>query len=207
MASRTDARVLTFGVLGGDVKVEDLVLDELARPRFTLRTPWGVTRVALSVSGAHMALNAAAAAAAGLVLDVPLDAVGAALEKASLSPWRMEMHHSTSGAIILNDAYNANPASMRAALDTLVALPAVRRVAVLGVMAELGDPEAEHRAIGDAVRASGVELVAVGTDWYGVAPNSDPLGAVGSLAPGVAVLVKASRVAGLERLAAQLLAR
>lgn len=207
MAARTAARVLTFGINAGDVRVDELVLDELARPRFTLRTPWGSTEVALAVSGVHMALNAAAAAAAGLVLDVPLGAIAAALAGASLSPWRMEMHRSASGAVILNDAYNANPASMRAALDTLVAIPAQRRVAVLGVMAEIEDPAAEHRSLGDEVRSRGIELITVGTDLYGQTPVDDAVAAVGALAEGTAVLVKASRVAGLERVAAQLVAR
>ena len=207
MASLTAAQVLTFGASGGEVRVEGLVLDDLARPRFVLRTPWGSADVALPISGVHMALNAAAAVAAGLAVGVPLDACAAALGTVTLSPWRMEMHRSMGGAVILNDAYNANPASMLAALDTLVSLPAQRRIAVLGLMAEIEDPEQEHRALGDAVRSAGVELIAVGTDWYGVAATQDPLAALAGLGPGTAVLVKASRVAGLERLAAQLVAR
>lgn len=207
MASLTAAQVLTFGADGGEVRVEGLVLDDLARPRFVLRTPWGSADVALPISGVHMALNAAAAVAAGLAVGVPLDACAAALATVTLSPWRMEMHRSMGGAVILNDAYNANPASMLAALDTLVSLPAQRRIAVLGLMAEIEDPEEEHRALGDAVRSAGVELIAVGTDWYGVAATQDPLAALAGLGPGTAVLVKASRVAGLERLAAQLVAR
>jgi UDP-N-acetylmuramoyl-tripeptide--D-alanyl-D-alanine ligase len=181
-----------------------LVLDNMARPRFSLRTPWGSTEVALPMSGIHMAINAAAAAAAGLVVDVPLEAVAPALSRATLSPWRMEMLRTTRGALVLNDAYNANPASMRAALATLVALPASRRVAVLGLMAELDDAEAEHRRIGEEVRAADIELIAVGTSWYGPDPVDDPVAAVGELAPDAAVLVKGSRVAGLERLAAVL---
>jgi len=207
MAARTSARVVTFGVESGDVRVTDLVLDDLARPRFVLRTPWGSTAVELPVSGVHMALNAAAAAAVGLVLDVPLDVLAPALADVALSPWRMEMHRSASGAVILNDAYNANPASMRAALDTLAAIPAQRRVAVLGVMAEIEDPGAEHRALGAEVRARGIELITVATDLYGQAPVDDPVAALGELGEGTAVLVKASRVAGLERVAAQFIAR
>ena len=206
MSALTAARVLSFGQHAGDVRVEDLVLDELARPRFRLATPWGHAAVSLPVSGAHMALNAAAAVAAGLAVGVPLESAAAALAGVSLSPWRMEMHRTKAGAVVLNDAYNANPASMRAALDTLKALPATRRVAVLGVMAELEDPEREHRELGDAIRAAGVELIAVGTEWYGTAPAGDPIAALGMLDGDTAVLVKGSRVAGLERLAAQLLA-
>jgi UDP-N-acetylmuramoyl-tripeptide--D-alanyl-D-alanine ligase len=205
MAPRTSARVLTFGIDAGDVRVTDLVLDDLARPRFVLTTPWGRAPVVLPVSGVHMALNAAAAAAAGLAIDVPLEAIPDALGAATLSPFRMDLRRTENGAIVLNDAYNANPASMRAALQTLCSLPAQRRVAVLGVMAEIEDPDAEHRSLAAEVRAAGVELVAVGTRLYGVEPSADPVAAVGELGPGVAVLVKASRVAGLERVAAQLL--
>lgn len=206
MSALTTARVLTFGIHGGDVRVERLVLDELARCSFVLATPWGSTDVRLAVSGTHMALNAAAAAAAALAIDVPLHVVAPGLAAARLSPWRMEMHRLASGAVMLNDAYNANPASMRAALDTLASLPADRRVAVLGMMAELDQPEAEHRAIAEYVASLGIELVAVGTPWYGVAPSDDVHARLASLGSGDAVLLKASRVAGLERVAAELLA-
>jgi UDP-N-acetylmuramoyl-tripeptide--D-alanyl-D-alanine ligase len=117
----------------------------------------------------------------------------------------MELHRAASGAVVLNDAYNANPASMRAALDTLAAVNARRRLALLGLMAELDDPAPEHAAIASYARDRGIELVAVGTDLYGASPVDDPLTVVGPLREGDAVLVKASRVAGLERLAARLL--
>jgi UDP-N-acetylmuramoyl-tripeptide--D-alanyl-D-alanine ligase len=204
MASLTDARVLTFGCDGGDVRVEQLVLDELARPSFVLATPWGRTAVRLAVSGVHMAVNAAAAAAAALAVDVPLDAIGGALATATLSPWRMEMQRTTSGGWLLNDAYNANPTSVRAALETLAALPVSHRVAVLGYMAELDDPVSEHRAIAAEVEAAGIVLIAVGTDLYGIPPVADPAAVVGAIGPDRAVLVKASRMAGLERVAALL---
>jgi len=105
---------------------------------------------------------------------------------------------------VVNDAYNANPTSMRAALETLAQLPAVRRVAVLGLMAEITDADAEHRAVLQYAHALGLEVIAYGTDLYGIAPVADPIEALGSLASGVAVLVKASRVVGLERLVADL---
>jgi UDP-N-acetylmuramoyl-tripeptide--D-alanyl-D-alanine ligase len=121
----------------------------------------------------------------------------------------MELGRSTTGATILNDAYNANPASMTAALEALTALPAQRRVAVLGEMAELGAlSSSDHRAIAALARRLGVELVAVGTDAYGVAPVEgvdEAVAALGPLGADDAVLVKASRVAGLERLSARLL--
>jgi UDP-N-acetylmuramoyl-tripeptide--D-alanyl-D-alanine ligase len=152
-----------------------------------------------------MAINAAAAAAVGLVTGVPLDAVAEGLAVASLSPWRMEVGVAPGGATIVNDAYNANPFSMRAALDTLAALPAARRVAIVGVMAELADPVQDHLDITAHARALGIELIAVGTHAYGVDPAIDPVEALGGAGPDTAVLVKGSRVAGLEKVAARLL--
>ncbi len=204
MAGATSATILTFG-LTGDVRVESLQLDAGARPRFVLATPWGSIAVELQVSGAHMAVNAAAAAAVALVLDVPLDEVAAGLATASLSPWRMELGTTAAGGTVLNDAYNANPFSMRAALETLASLPAHRRVAVLGVMAELADPAREHAEIAALAIELGIEIVAWGTDAYGVAPVADPVAVLGEVGAGTAVLVKGSRVAGLERVAARLL--
>jgi UDP-N-acetylmuramoyl-tripeptide--D-alanyl-D-alanine ligase len=209
MADRTAARVLTFGGPGcaADVAVTDLHLDDEARPSFTARTPWGAAAVSLGVPGAHMATNAAAALAVALACDVALDVAAARLADAALSPWRMELGRSAAGVIVLNDAYNANPTSMRAALDALAALPCGRRVAVLGLMAELDDPGPAHRAIADEAEAMGIEMVVVGTELYGVAPVEDPLERLAGLREGDAVLVKGSRVAGLEVVAARLLER
>ena len=105
----------------------------------------------------------------------------------------------------MNDAYNANPTSMRAALDALAALPAQRRIAVLGVMAEISDAPAAHRAVAKYAAARQIDVIAVGTDLYGIAPIGSVDEVVLSVAGGDAVLVKGSRVAGLERLAARLL--
>jgi UDP-N-acetylmuramoyl-tripeptide--D-alanyl-D-alanine ligase len=121
----------------------------------------------------------------------------------------MELGRSPAGALVLNDAYNANPTSMVAALRALAALDAERRIAVLGHMAELGaDEAAEHRRVAAVAAAMGVEQVAVRTDLYGVDPvdgTDGVLAAVGTIGDGVAVLVKASRSAGLEQVAASLL--
>jgi UDP-N-acetylmuramoyl-tripeptide--D-alanyl-D-alanine ligase len=124
----------------------------------------------------------------------------------NLTAMRMEIVRTASGALVLNDCYNANPTSMRAAIDALVALPAERRVAVIGVMAEISEPAAEHAAIARYAAERGVEVMAVGTELYGTAPLDDPSAALGSLAGGDAVLVKASRAAGLERVARDLVA-
>jgi UDP-N-acetylmuramoyl-tripeptide--D-alanyl-D-alanine ligase len=207
MASLTDAEAILFGrAEDAQVRLVDLRLDELARPRFTVVSPWGTVDVALGVSGEHMAINAAAALAVAGRCGVDLAGAAAALELASLSPWRMEIARTASGAVLINDAYNANPASMRAALETLAQMEVRgRRIAVLGVMAELEDPVSDHRTIAELVRDAGIELVAVGTDLYGQAPVDDPVAAIGSLAGDDALLVKGSRVAGLERVAALLL--
>jgi UDP-N-acetylmuramoyl-tripeptide--D-alanyl-D-alanine ligase len=207
MAARAPGRVLTFGRSpSADVAVVDLSLSgDEARAAFTVVTPWGRAPVRLTVPGAHMAVNAAAALAVALVCEVPLDAAADAVSGAALSPWRMELKRTTGGALVLNDAYNANPTSMRAALETLAALPGPRRRAVVGVMAELDDPGPEHLAIAEEAARLDIELIAVGTDLYGIAPVADPVAAVGPLGPGVAVLVKGSRVAGLEAVVARLL--
>lgn len=148
--------------------------------------------------------NALAAASAALVCAVPLDAVAEALGTAVLSRWRMDLVRLRSGALVVNDAYNANPTSMAAALRALARLPAKRRVAVLGVMAELGpSSDEEHRGVGAEARELGVEVIGVGVPAYGgttVATVDDVPGALGDLGGGDAVLLKGSRVAGLERL-------
>jgi UDP-N-acetylmuramoyl-tripeptide--D-alanyl-D-alanine ligase len=212
MAGRTSARVIRYslsGAAGADVVAEGLVLDGELRPRFTLRTPWGATEVHLAVRGEHQAANALAAAGAALACGVPLHAVATGLGDAVLSPWRMDLQRTASGAIVLNDSYNANPASMAAALRSLAAIPARRHLAVLGVMAELGHRhDAEHSAVVALADDLGIDLVAYETGAYGLPTVNGldgALAAIGVLDDGDAVLVKGSRVAGLERLADVLL--
>lgn len=208
MAERTDARVLSFGRSGGDVRAAGVGLDDGLRPRFRLETPSGRTEVALAVCGEHMVDNALAAAAAALAVGVGVEAIAAGLGTARLSPWRMEVSELASGAMLINDAYNANPMSMSAALRSLAATDRRRRVAVLGVMAELGDrAAAEHAAIGTLAQELGIAVIPVATADYGPAPVADPAAAVEALGPldaDTAVLVKASRAAGLEAVAAAL---
>ena len=130
----------------------------------------------------------------------------------------MEVVRTAGGARLLNDTYNANPLSMRAALHALAALPVDRRIAVLGTMAELGDFEAaEHAGIGSLAGRLGVEVVAVDAPGYssgggavieaeGMEGALAALADLGRLDASVAVLVKGSRVAGLERLVERLVA-
>jgi UDP-N-acetylmuramoyl-tripeptide--D-alanyl-D-alanine ligase len=215
MASSTRARVVTFGH-GGDVAAGKLTLGDDLTPRFVLRSPAGSCEVVLGARGLHSVDNALAAAAAGLELGVSLEAVAAGLAAPVLSPLRMEVVRSAGGARLLNDCYNANPLSMRAALHALAALPARRRIAVLGTMAELGEFEAaEHAAVGALAAELGVLVVAVDapgysrgepavTDVAGIEGAMGALTDLGGLGADDAVLVKGSRVAGLERLVERL---
>jgi UDP-N-acetylmuramoyl-tripeptide--D-alanyl-D-alanine ligase len=207
MAKRTVADVLRFG-MQGDVRAENVHVGRDLRPSFRLRTPWGDAEVELMVRGAHNVHNALAAVAVASVVGVDLSDAVAGLGNATMSPWRMEMAEAPSGAVILNDAYNAGPASMEAALRALAHLDAVRRIAVLGPMAELGEHAADaHGRIAALAAELGIEVITVGAPEYGgvaVADADAALAAVGALGPDDAVLVKGSRVAGLERLAEQL---
>ncbi len=206
MSAACAGSVHLFGeAADADVRVSKLYLDELARASFHLDTPWGSCDVRLGISGRHMANNAAAALACVGAVGGDLSAGAAALGDVGLTAMRMDVQRTDSGAIILNDSYNANPTSMRAALDALADLTANRRVAVLGLMAEITDSEAEHRAIATYAAERDITLLAYGTDLYGITPTDDPVAVLGSLASGDAVLVKASRMVGLERIAAALL--
>ena len=210
MASRTHARVLAFGPRG-DVVAEAIALDDELRPRFSLRTPWGdVDDVHLATRGLHQVDNALAATAAALACGLDVTEVAEGLAAAELSPWRMELVVAPDGTRVLNDAYNANPTSVEAALRSLAVLDVAHRHAVLGVMAELGAlHDEEHARIGALARDLGVRVVAVGTSAYGaevVVPGVDEaVTALGALGAGHAVLVKGSRVAGLEAVVDELL--
>jgi UDP-N-acetylmuramoyl-tripeptide--D-alanyl-D-alanine ligase len=160
-----------------------------------------------------------AAAASGVWLGVGLDGVAAGLEDVEMSPWRMELQRSDRGIVVLNDAYNANPTSTAAALRSFAQLDADRKVAVLGPMAELGpDGPQQHRQIAQLARELGLEVLAVGASDYAVSAAfggdeavshvdtiDEALAQLGWLRDGDAVLVKGSRVAALEKLAARLL--
>lgn len=213
MQSLTSASVLLYsaaGDTGADLAAKNVKLDADLRPSFELRSPWGSAQVRLEARGAHQVGNALAAIAVGALGGVDLEEGVGALERASLSPFRMDVGRTATGATIINDAYNANPASMAAALHALAALPASRRVAVLGPMAELGSTaDAEHALIADLAADLGIEVVAFGTSQYGpdrVDEVSDVLARLAGIGSGTAVLVKASRVAALERVAEALLA-
>ena len=225
LARRTAASVLTAGAAAGaDVRVSAVQLDDELRPAFHLDTPWGSADVPpLPVRGAHQAGNAALAVTVAAVVGVSLDDAVAGLAAAVGSPLRMDLRRGPTGLIVLNDSYNANPTSMAAALDALASLGGQgggRRFAVLGPMAELGPhASAEHHRLGKLVAAAEVELLvavnapdlaegarAAGTETVEVATPAEAVGVLAPrLQPGDAVLIKASRVVGLERVADGLL--
>ncbi|WP_372406925.1 UDP-N-acetylmuramoyl-tripeptide--D-alanyl-D-alanine ligase [Streptomyces luteireticuli] len=235
MADRTKARVVLFGeAADADVRAADVRLTAAGQPSFTLHTPTGCADVTMRLYGEHHVSNALAAAAVAHELGMPVQEIASALSGAGqLSRWRMEVTERADGVTIVNDAYNANPESMRAALRALAAMGDAAKArggrtwAVLGQMAELGEESlAEHDAVGRlAVRLNVSKLVAVGDreaawlcmgaynegSWGEESVHvSDVRAAVdllrSELRPGDVVLVKGSRSVGLERVAEQLLA-
>ena len=229
MADRTRGTVLTFGAgPAAQVRTLDLELDEQARPRFTLRTPDGQTApVQMGMVGEHLASDGVAAAAVAWRLGLPVPRIAQLLSSATpRSRWRMEVTTTPGGVTVVNDSYNANPDSMRAALRSLAAMRGRGRTfAVLGEMRELGeDSIAAHDEIGRlAVRLDISKTIAVGQGarplYLGAAQEGswneeavwvpDAPAAVQLLRdlvrPGDVVLVKASRSIGLEAVATALM--
>jgi UDP-N-acetylmuramoyl-tripeptide--D-alanyl-D-alanine ligase len=237
MAARTEARVVTFGLAANagapDFAAAGVRLDDLGRASFTLVTPAGSAPARLALHGAHHVPNALAAAAIAAELGLgPAETADALSAATARSGGRMEVRRSPAGVIVVNDAYNANPESVRAALEAVAHMARGRRsFAVLGQMAELGDESrASHEEIGALAAGTGVTgLIVVGkeaepildgalarnragTEWRGEAISvPDGPAAVAALrsrlAGGDVVLVKASHAAGLERVAAELLSQ
>jgi UDP-N-acetylmuramoyl-tripeptide--D-alanyl-D-alanine ligase len=222
MATATPARVELVGTAPeADLRATDIALDEAGRPSFTVsgRGVDGEARVTLPLHGEHHVGNALAVIATALECGLPMEAVAASMATATpASRWRMEVTERPDGVTVVNDAYNANPESMRAALKALVAMGHGRRTwAVLGTMLELGDDSTtEHDAIGRlAVRLNISRLVVVGETARPMATGAQHEGSWGDeatwvpdadaaydlldreLAPGDVVLLKSSRDAGL----------
>ena len=238
MAGRTDARVVTFSTAGpaagaapgpvADVRAAQITLDDLGRPSFQLVLPAGTAPVSLRLHGAHNVANALAAAAIAAELGMGVPAIADALSQATTrSAKRMEVRERPDGVLVVNDAYNANPESMRAGIEALGHMIARGRrgIAVLGHMAELGDIDVvSHAEAGRlAAQAGTAIIVAVGdaarpvldgaraqAGWDGQAIDvPDPASAVAVLRnllhPNDVVLVKASKAAGLWEVADGLL--
>ncbi|WP_248964824.1 UDP-N-acetylmuramoyl-tripeptide--D-alanyl-D-alanine ligase [Sphaerisporangium perillae] len=219
MADRTQARVSWYGRSAeAGVRAEEETLDERGRAAFTLRTPSGSAPVRLRLYGAHAVENALAAAAAAYELGLPVATIAEELSRAEpRSRWRMEVKDRPDGVTVINDAYNANPDSMRAAFQTLGVLGKDRRkYAVIASMRELGEEsDALNEDVGRLAAQAGLSgLWVVGDDAWPVlagakgapavhAPDAATAAAELSarLAPGDVVLVKGPRAAGLERVA------
>jgi UDP-N-acetylmuramoyl-tripeptide--D-alanyl-D-alanine ligase len=214
MAERTKAHVITYGLAqDADIRAEEVDSRGLAGVHFTLAHGGERVPVYSHLPGRAMIHNALAAAAVAVTDGLELDDIAAALSAAQI-PARLVAHKGCSGSLIIDDTYNASPASMRAALDLLGEVPG-RKFAVLGDMRELGEAEAEGhrdvgayaagiadaifavgelgRGIGEAAIAAGHRNVRIVEDKSQVAPAILP-----QLGPGDVVLLKASRALALE---------
>lgn len=228
MTPRTGGNVVTFGN-GGTLHATDVDTDDLGRPSFDLQWRGSGATVHLAQLGLHQIENALAAAAMALANGLDLDAVADGLTDARPpSRWRMELHERADGTAVINDAYNANPESMAAALAVLRGIrerAGRRTIAVLGEMLELGDGAVDaHRQVGSAAASAEVDvLLTIGdmathmaaaareeAGWRGEAiVTAGHAEAVAwlrqNVSAGDVVLVKASRGAALEHVAEALL--
>jgi UDP-N-acetylmuramoyl-tripeptide--D-alanyl-D-alanine ligase len=232
MTSRTRARILRFGRAGdAAIRADDVAMDQAARASFTLRTPAGTAPVRLRLPGEHQIGNALAAAAVAFTLGIATGQAAQALSEATRrTPARFELLEGPAGVTVVNDAFNANPESMRAGLRTLKAMAAGRRtIAVLGEMLDQGEAsESHHEDIGRLAAELGVSIIItvgrgdamamataarltsrLGRSQVAIVP--DPSTALsllrGLLRADDIVLVKASNGVGLAGLATQLCER
>ena len=217
MASLHSGRVINFGN-GCEVRAAEIEIRE-GRPHFELVTPAGRDAVGMRIVGEHHIANALAAAAVGTALDLPIEVIASSLSTAdNSSKWRMEIHD-LFGLLLINDAYNANPESMTAALRSLVLFAQERggeSWAFLGKMHELGESSAQrHAAIGTLAEEIGIDhLVAIGAPEYGASQGQmivhhyasidECLSMTDHFSAGDVVFVKASRSEGFEVLAEKL---
>lgn len=220
MAARTRAHVMTFGFgAGADVRAEDIEPHGFSGTRFTLVHGDGREHVYTHLPGRALVANALAAAAVGIVDGLSLAEVGAALSE-TRPPARFSVLRASNGATIIDDTYNASPASMHAALDLLAGAPG-RKVAVLGDMLELGAAESESHAevgraaalvadtlyaVGPRGRMIGAAAIDAGLRDVHISEAKDGVAAAiaRDLGEGDTVLVKASRGLALETVAREL---
>lgn len=225
MRDRVRGQIITFGLeKGADVTAEEIRTEERG-VRFRLRHGVDAAEVKLNIPGLHQVSNALAAAAAALVLGKPLSVIAHGLSSYQPLSQRWETFTLSNGAAVINDAYNANPESMKAAIRTVDGLGAGRRnIAVLGDMLELGAfSEEAHRAMGRLVAESSFEvLITVGEHAVRIAEEAesrgmDPKGIIRCRSWDAAalrlreilkgndrILLKGSRRMGLERIAEEL---
>jgi UDP-N-acetylmuramoyl-tripeptide--D-alanyl-D-alanine ligase len=223
MQSRSPARVLTFGYSkGAQVRAEDIEVDQAGKVNFVLRSKGGEkAKIKVPLPGRHNVVNTLAAAAIGEIMGVDMKNIVEGIESAKLSRWRMEMIKKPEEITIINDAYNANPVSMRSALMALGDISTDKRaIAVLGDMQELGNiSEKAHVEVGKLAVDYGTDiLITVGRRARKIAQSARDQGLPrGSIfvadkvdkaadilrciiEPGDVILIKGSRFLGLERL-------
>lgn len=214
-------RRVTFSAAGSaaaNYRVSQVHSTGLTGSTFMLHTPQGSTSIAITLPGLHNVGNALAAAAMAMEAGAGLEQVARGLADMQAAKGRLNIRQGRNGAVILDDSYNASPASFSAAIDVLATLPG-KRVVVAGDMGELGsDKEAAHAALGEYARAKGIEyffgtgaLTALAVKAFGPAAvhAKDCAHLIALLLPmlasGVSVLVKGSRSAGMERVVHQLI--
>lgn len=220
MAAKTDARVLTFGLhADADVRATEVQSRGFAGVWCRVHAPSGTQELLVPVPGVHNVYNALAAIAVGEAVGVPVEQAPAAFRNLQRTAMRLEPVRLAHGIMLLNDAYNASPASVEGALNTLAGLPGAQRIAVLGDMLELGYLAASaHRRIGEICARTGLDFLVVTGRWAGevvagaleggmpeeaIARCEDAAAAVERVAervvPHAVILVKASRGLRLER--------
>ncbi len=232
LSERTSAETMRVGLKADasarpDVTVHVVDLDEELRPTVRIESPWGAAEMRVGLRGAHQGVNAAMAFVAALRCGVEVEAAADGISRATGSDWRMEVVTVANDVTLINDSYNANPTSMRAAIDALTQAPCRgHRIAVVGSMRELGlHSEEEHLKLGARCAEAPIDiLICVGEEGAWIArgaelridsmtgrrfatvdtvKDAEAASAVLEkvVGPGDTILVKASRALGLEAVA------
>tara|TARA_B100001113_G_C21111610_1_gene623517 strand:+ start:439 stop:1749 length:1311 start_codon:yes stop_codon:yes gene_type:complete len=211
MAKRTDAGIVTYGLENATVTATNISMETDLTTSFQITTPWGTADSRINIPGVHNVTNALAAISAGLSMGFGLEDLCLSLADIDLSPMRMESKYLENGNLVINDSYNANPASMNAAIDTLLSSPRTQKYAVVGTMAELGSiSEEAHREVASRLTDNGIQWISVAEPKYGgqdVSSWEEALTfitAETSQSKDAIILIKGSRIAELDQLAAAL---
>ena len=208
MSKRTNAEIVTYGLEDATVTARKISINNDLTTNFQITSPWGTASTRMNIPGVHNVTNALAAISAGLTMGFSLEDLCSSLADIHLSPMRMESKNLKSGALVINDSYNANPTSMNAAIDTLLSSPRKHKYAVVGTMAELGSASEEaHRQIGSRLTDDGIQWISVAEPKYGgedVSSWQDALTFIAgekSQNSDAIILIKGSRIAELDQLA------
>ena len=208
MSKRTNAEIVTYGLEDATVTARKISINNDLTINFEVTSPWGTATARMNIPGVHNVTNALAAISAGLSMGFSLEDLCSSLADIDLSPMRMESKNLKSGALVINDSYNANPTSMNAAIDTLLSSPRKHKYAVVGTMAELGSTSEEaHRQIGSRLTDHGIQWISVAEPKYGgedVGSWKDALSFITgekSQNSDAIILIKGSRIAELDQLA------